>query len=150
MYKSLLLAGLFCLSVSLCLHAQSPGAVVTVNGSVVEHTLSRLTFSGDNVILHFSDGTTDQSADMDEVTIDLSALTSIGRVNAYASSQLVGNRLELGGMAVGERITLYDAAGRKLMQTVASASTTTLPLDGLQRGTYIVRAGSNIIKFQKK
>lgn len=141
---------MFCLSLPFTAQAQTNAPVVTINGTTVEHALTSITFSGDNVILHFSDGTADATADMSTVSIEMATLTSIGQLETFATSELVGNTLTLGGVAVGERIAIYDVTGKKLMQTTATASTTSLSLDALQKGVYIVRAGHNIIKFQKK
>lgn len=150
MIRKLLFAGLLGLSAPLTLCAQTPVPLISVNGSVVEHALASITFSGDNVILHFSDGSADDNEDMGAVTIDMTAVTAVGKLRTFASTQLVGNTLVLGGMAAGDRVTLYDAQGRQLLQTTASGSTMTLPLDHLRPAVYIVRTGNNIIKFQKQ
>ncbi len=150
MIKKLLFVACIVLAAPLMLCAQTAIPLLTVNGSVVEHALASITFSGDNVILHFTDGTSDITEDMGTVTIDMTPVTAVSKLKTYASTQLVGNTLVLGGMAAGDRVTLYDAQGRKLLQTTASASTMTLPLDHLRPAVYIVRAGNNIIKFQKR
>lgn len=128
---------------------QQSGTVVTVNGTPVEHALAQLTFDGDNVVLHFADGAADMTADMAGVSITLAAATRIDRPEVYTATRLVADELRLGGLAPGERVALYDAAGRLLRQTTAAPTATTLPLAGLRAGTYIVRAGQTIIKFRK-
>ena len=150
MIKNLLFVVWLGLSAHLTLCAQTPIPLLTVNGSVVEHALASITFSGDNVILHFSDGTADRTEDMGVVTIDMTSVTAVGKLKTFSSSQLVGNTLTLGGLAAGDRVTLFDAQGRRLLQTTAQGNTMTLPLDHLRPAVYIVRAGNNIIKFQKR
>jgi hypothetical protein len=130
--------------------AGAADAVVTVNGIQVEHVLSQLTFEGDNVILHFADGAPDQSEDMATVTITMSATTDISRLKTFTTARPVGNELTLDGIAAGDRVTIYDMGGRMCMQTTSSGGSMRLSLKGLKAGVYIVKAGNNIIKLQKK
>ena len=89
MIKKLLFVVWLGLSAHLTLCAQTPIPLLTVNGSVVEHALASITFSGDNVILHFSDGTADRTEDMGVVTIDMTSVTAVGKLKTFSSSQLV-------------------------------------------------------------
>lgn len=145
-----LIAGALAGMLTIPMVAQTESTVVTVNGSQVEKTLTRMTFSGDRVILHFSDGSASRTEDMATVTVSLSAVTGIDRVKTFAGRQLLDNELFLEGIAAGDRVTLYDVSGRMRMQTTAAAETVRLSLAGLKTGVYIVKAGNNIIKFQKK
>ncbi|MBM6993373.1 MAG: T9SS type A sorting domain-containing protein [Prevotella sp.] len=128
--------------------AQLTDAVLTVNGQQATRTLTQITFDGDNVILHFTDGT--ETADMSTVAITLPATTRIDRVQTFATAQLVGDELTLGGLSRGERVTIYDASGRRMMQTTASDETLTISTTTLHKGVYIVKAGDKIIKFSRK
>lgn len=145
-----LIAGALAGMLTIPMVAQTESTVVTVNGSQVEKTLTRMTFSGDRVILHFSDGSASRTEDMATVTVSLSAVTGIDRVKTFAGRQLLDNELFLEGIAAGDRVTLYDVSGRMRMQTTAASETVRLSLAGLKTGVYIVKAGNNIIKFQKK
>ncbi len=144
------LALLVAVMMSMATAAQTGNAVVTVNGQEVSRALAQITFEGDNVVLHFADGTANQTEDMSVVAVSLSAATGIDLAQTFTVTQLVGDQLMLGGIGRGERIAIYDANGRRMMQTTASGSVQTLPLEGLSRGVYIVRAGEKIIKFAKK
>ncbi|MGI6242524.1 MAG: T9SS type A sorting domain-containing protein [Prevotella sp.] len=126
------------------------GPVTTVNGVQVKRVLSRITFSGDNIILHFDDGDTDLSEDMEAVTITMPTTTAIDKLQTFVCNRLQGNKLTLGGIRRGERIAIYDTGGRLRMQTTASGSDMTLSLESLKSGVYIVKAGNNIIKFRKQ
>lgn len=131
-------------------HAGASNAVVTVNGIQVEHALSQLTFEGDNVILHFADDAPERSEDMAAVTISMSGTTDISRLKTFTTARPVGNQLMLDGIAAGDRIAIYDTGGRLRMQTTSPGSRVRFSLESLATGMYIVRAGSNIIKFQKQ
>lgn len=124
--------------------------VVVVNGTPVENILSQITFEGDNVVLHFADGVADRSEDMGTVTITMPNTTGIARIKTAAAVAAVGNELVMDGIAAGERIAIYDTGGRLRMQTTSPGSRVRFSLESLATGMYIVRAGSNIIKFQKQ
>lgn len=49
--------------------ANDTNPTVTINGIQVEETLSKITFDGDHVILHFNANDSQQSEDMEDVTI---------------------------------------------------------------------------------
>lgn len=126
------------------------GPVTTVNGVQVERVLSKITFLGDNIILHFNDDNAEQTEDLEAVSITLPATTGIDKLRTFVSKQLQGDNLTLKGVGRGERIAIYDTGGRLRMQTTASGSDMSLSLAGLKTGVYIVKAGNNIIKFQKQ
>ena len=130
--------------------AQSAQAEVTVNGMKATRALARITFDGDNVVLHFADGSEDVSADMDGVTIDLGNATPVGSLKTLTAPHVEGDRLVIGGTRRGERIALCDATGRRIMQTTAATDTITLSIATLAKGVYVVRTGQHIIKFSKK
>ena len=130
--------------------AWADGPVTTVNGVQVERVLSKITFWGDNIVLHFNDGNAEQTEDLEAVSITLPATTGIDKLRTFVSKQLQGDNLTLKGVGRGERIAIYDAGGRLRMQTTASGSDMSLSLAGLKTGVYIVKAGNNIIKFQKQ
>lgn len=129
---------------------KAQGTVVTVNGERVEHVLVRMTFEGDNVVLHFADGADSQRADMASVAVELPLASGVPHVGTLGVARMVGDELVLGGVPEGERIALYDATGRLRLKTAAASTTTTLSLAGFKAGVYIVKVGSNIIKFRKK
>ncbi len=131
-------------------YAGASNAVVTVNGIQVEHALSQLTFEGDNVILHFADDAPERSEDMAAVTISMSGTTDISRLKTFTTARPVGNQLMLDGIAAGDRVAIYDMGGRMRMQTTSPGGSVCLSLKGIKAGVYIVKAGNNIIKLQKK
>lgn len=144
------IAGAMLLVATMPTPAWADGPVTTVNGVQVERVLSKITFWGDNIVLHFNDGNAEQTEDLEAVSITLPSTTGIDKLRTFVSKQLQGDNLTLKGVGRGERIAIYDASGRLRMQTTASGSDMSLSLAGLKTGVYIVKAGNNIIKFQKQ
>ena len=86
---------------------------VTIEGQVIEKTISEITFDGDNVVLHYADNSSDQ-ADMSLVTLSFSYTTT-------GISQVEGIKKALQGK-------VYNLQG----QCVGSS------LQGLSKGVYII------------
>ena len=79
-------------------------------------TITRISFSGDNVILTFSDGTTSTVTDMSTVTIDFSNVTSID------------DRVKLTQQLGLEGKPVYDLSGRLVGKSAAT----------LKKGVYVI------------
>lgn len=94
---------------------------VKINGQGIEKTISEITFDGDNVVLQYSDNTSDQ-ADMSLVTLSFSYTTT-------GISQVEGIKKALQGK-------VYNLQG----QFVGSS------LQGLSKGVYIINGKKVIIK----
>lgn len=93
------LLALSCLLISLCAMADDI-QTVTIDGSTVSKTVTQITFNGDDVILHFSDNTS-QTAAMDKeinISFELSP-TYIDVINADEQDDRV---YDLNGRCVGE------------------------------------------------
>ena len=94
---------------------------VTIDGQVIEKTISEITFDGDNVLLHYADNSSNQ-ADMSLVTLSFSYTTT-------GISQVEGIKKALQGK-------VYNLQG----QCVGSS------LQGLSKGVYIINGKKVIIK----
>lgn len=94
---------------------------VTIEGQVIEKTISEITFDGGNVVLHYADNSSDQ-ADMSLVTLSFSYTTT-------GISQVEGIKKALQGK-------VYNLQG----QYVGSS------LQGLSKGVYIINGKKVIIK----
>ena len=125
---------------------------VTINGQTVEKTVVQITFDKDQVVLHFSDGLT-QTADMDDVSIafspsDAESISSL-QDNAFVFHGVVNGQLTIGNLQEGMHLTIFNANGQRMMSALSTGGTTTLQVSQLPVGTYILRAGTQIVKFQK-
>lgn len=114
---------------SLCLALLSTGMAwaddtqtVTINGRDVAKTVKKITFSGDYIILHYADGTSESATDMELITITFTPTPSgISKPNVTLDSNA----------------EWYDLSGRRL-NGVPTIS-----------GTYIKRTASKNIKVKK-
>lgn len=117
---------------------------IVINGETVTKVATRLTFNGDNVIVYFSDDTS-QKADMNDVTIVFSGLTSIRDISTFRLKKEVEGCLNLEGLAPGTEVMIYDAAGKLQLRSVSSS----INVRSLKSGVYVLKAGSQIVKFVK-
>ena len=95
--------------------------MVKIDGQVIEKTISEITFDGDNVVLQYSDNTSDRG-DMSLVTLSFTYQTT-------GISQVEGIKQALQGK-------VYNLQG----QCVGSS------LQGLSKGVYIINGKKVIIK----
>lgn len=104
-----------------------------------------MTFDGDNVILTFSDQTS-QTVDMSNVVITFDA----GTTDIYSLKMPVGSKLDIDGLSANSEISIYNAAGKMVLKTKAERTSQNLSTEGLKSGVYILKAGNKIVKFVKK
>jgi len=125
--------------------AAADGQTLVVNGETVAKTVTKITFSGDNVVLHFADTST-QEADMSTVVLSFSETSAIKELTTYSLRGLVGNSLNLSGLKAGTETAVYDAAGKLMLRSTASK----LDVSNLRAGIYVLKAGNQIVKFVKR
>ena len=138
------------LFVMLCLMTVIPAnaavrQTITVNGETIEKTVAKVTFEGDDLVLHFSDETT-LKADMAVVTIAFDASSGISTVLIGEMRRLVDDQLVLGNVPQGAKAILFDAAGKQLLTTTDS----TIDMHRMKSGVYMLKVGSQIVKFMKR
>ena len=119
---------------------------LTINGQTVESIVTRITFEGDNVVLHFVGGDS-QTADMDAVILgfEYSPVTSI-----YTLRGTVEKFLSLDGLDEGTVVSIYDAQGKLVTTATAHEAKAVLSVSTLRSGVYVIKAGRQIVKFIKK
>ena len=125
---------------------------VTINGQTIDKTVVQITFDKDQVVLHFSDGLS-QTANMDDVSIvfspkDAESISSLQN-NTFIFHGVVNGQLTIGNVQEGTHLTIFNANGQRMMSAQSTGGTTTLQVSQLPVGTYILRAGTQIVKFQK-
>ena len=145
MMKRLFVMCLLGVMLSIGLHAENKQQLI-INGETVAKVVAKMTFEGDNVILHFSDDT-QLTAAMSSVVLsfDWSGETAI-----YVLKNAAGNVLDIEGLAPGTVVTLYDAAGHCIMTTTADKVSTQLSTQSLSSGVYLLKADKQVVKFVKK
>jgi len=95
--------------------------IVTIGGQKIEKPVSRLTFDGDKVVLHFTDDTT-QEADMEDVTIAFSIVNAMTSLKAEASDA---------------PLAYFDMNGRQLKKAP-------------KKGPFIIQKGKKVVKIMKQ
>ena len=144
MRKILSVAALLLMAVS---QAKAEGKQqLTINGQTVENVVTRITFEGDNVVLHFKGGDS-QTADMDAVVLgfDYSPTTTVSVLRGT-----VDKFLNLSGVDDGTVVTIYDAQGKFVTTTTAREAKAVLSVSTLRSGVYMLKAGRQAVKFIKK
>ena len=151
MKKRLFISLLFLICLSAPSWAQTQ-QTVTINGQAVDKTVVQITFDKDQVVLHFSDGLI-QTADMDNVSIAFTAsdTESISTLqgNAFIFRGVVNGQLSIGNVQPGTKLTIFNANGQRMMAAQSTGESTTLNVSQLPVGTYILKVGTQIVKFQK-
>ena len=141
---------LFLFSATLLMLASPIKAVTTqtliINGEPVEKVVTKITFNGDLAVLTFSDAT-EISEDMGNVILRFSfSPTSIKNVEAFQLNNVVGDNLDINGLAEGTKVVIYDTSGKDVITTNGS----NINVSGLKPGMYILKAGNQIVKFVKQ
>lgn len=119
---------------------------LTINGETVSKVVARITFDGDNVVLTFSDATT-QTADMGSVvlTFSVDASTAI-----YSMKSIVEDNLDIDGLEPDTQVVIYNAEGKKMLAARADHARAILQTHSLPGGVYMLKAGNQVIKFVKR
>lgn len=134
------------LLLGLSIGAASVKQKLTINGEVVEKTVSKITFDGDNVVLLFSDQTR-QEADLESVVLSFLPDTP---TSIYSLHQTVGDKLDIKGLEDGTQVIVFDASGKKILTSNAENTSALLTTRTLKSGIYIIKAGNKVIKFLKR
>jgi hypothetical protein len=103
-----------------------------------------MTFEGDNVILTFVDNST-QTADMGSVTLSFGSLSSINDLKAFQLKKVVNGQISLEGLEKGTEVFIYDTAGKQ----IARSKSTNINVSKLKEGVYVLKAGTQLVKFVK-
>jgi len=99
--------------------------VVKINGTAIDKVVQTITFSGDDVNLLYSDGTT-ETVDMEAVVISFEADATDISVSSISQN--------------GDVKKIYDINGRQMRST----------LEMLPSGIYIIKSANKTVKYIKK
>lgn len=137
------------LSMSLCEIARAEiMQTLTINGQKVEKIVSQLTFSGDNVVLHFEGS--EESYPLNDVVIDFSSSAGINDLKTFQFGGIIDGQLKVVGLSDGTNVSIFDTLGKKVCTTRANNHETVINVRGLNKGVYILMAGNQIVKFVKR
>lgn len=143
MKRFLLAAGLLIMGASSAFSTQ----ILTINGETVEKVVSRMTFDGDNVVLHFGNETS--THDMEAVSLEFKQFDGIDNIQAGFITGLVGDLLVIEGVENGTVIEIYNMQGILCTSQKTVGNSAEIDMSGFNAGAYILRAGNQIVKFVK-
>ena len=145
MKKILFLISAFMMMMASPIKAETTQTLI-INGEPVEKVVTKITFNGDLAVLTFSDAT-EISEDMGNVILRFSSSpTSIKNVEAFQLNNVVGDNLDINGLAEGTKVVIYDTSGKDVITTNGS----NINVSSLKPGMYILKAGNQVVKFIKK
>ncbi len=121
--------------------------LLTINGETVEKTVTRITFDGDNVVLHFGDETS--SHDMESVSLKFKKTDAIANIQTGFVTGLVGDMLFVEGIEEGARLEVYNIQGMLCTEVVAAGNSAEIDMSGFNAGVSVLRAGNQVVKFVK-
>ena len=134
--------------------AEDVSAYITVNGSAVTKIMSEISFSGDDVVIAYSDGTSANFAKSDDIEITFNQPTSVEATQeafeTFTYGGIVGDELVVSGIADGTPVIVYAINGVNVASGKVSGDSARINVSGLASGVYVLRAGKNVVKFIKK
>lgn len=135
--------------------AEGTVPVVKVNGTELTNVMTSVTFSGNVVVINYTDGANAQFSLSDDIVITFSADGPTGiqpqsSFNTFEYRKAIDGSMEVSGIADGTLVTIYSVTGEQVLTGKATGGVANLDVSGLTSGTYILRAGSNVIKFMKR
>lgn len=123
---------------------------ITINGETVEQVATRLTFNGDKVIITYSNGENSGEVDMESVVIAFTTSTGIGAISTYQFNGIVDGTLNIGNIADGTPIVVYNTSGSIVASMKSSGNSAQIDINGQPSGIYLLKAGKQVVKFVKR
>ena len=123
---------------------------ITINGETVEQVATKLTFNGDKVIINYSNGENSGEVDMESVVISFTNSTGIGAISTYQFNGFVDGTLNIGNIADGTPIVVYNTSGSIVASVKSSGNSAQIDINGQPSGIYLLKAGKQVVKFVKR
>ena len=110
--------------------------------------IDKITFDASNMILNLTDGTkqTLPLASLSKMFFSDGDLTGIASTSTTQKLELADGTLRV-SLKDGEQFTLYNIKGEEVMKSTTS---TTIDMNALKKGVYIVKVGSTSKKILNK
>ena len=123
---------------------------ITINGETVEQVATKLTFNGDKVIITSSNGEKSGEVNMESVVITFTTSTGIGAISTYQFNGIVDGTLNIGNIADGTPIVVYNTSGSIVASVKSSGNSAQIDINGQPSGIYLLKAGKQVVKFIKR
>lgn len=144
----LLMCGMCSLS-----HATMVQTIIVNGVEVAGKSVASMTFSGDDAVIVYSDNSS-ETAPIEQVKILFAyGATGISKANqtgVFDFKGVVNDKLTVNGIPAGTKAVLYDANGRQCQAVVAEADGLSINMNGKAAGVYMLKVGSQVVKFIKK
>ncbi len=111
---------------------------------------TKLTFNGDKVIITYSNGENSGEVDMESVVITFTTSTGIGAISTYQFNGIVDGTLNIGNIADGTPIVVYNTSGSIVASVKSSGNSAQIDINGQPSGIYLLKAGKQVVKFVKR
>ncbi len=124
---------------------------VKVNGEVISTSPAKITISGDNVNVIFTDGNL-STFDMDDIVVNFGELTNVATLQnkLFTINSRVENELVLTGVEAGKRLTILSVTGISVYSGITESGDTRIDISGLASGVYLLNVDGMVVKFIKK
>lgn len=136
----------------MCMSALTMAAdEVIINDVPVEcKAVKQIKFDCEQIIIIFDDGT--QDTDIASANISLSPVSGVAGVKVYDFTAKVGqDQITIKGLDGKSSIDIFDLNGRTVRHiSKPGKDAVTIDISGLSQGIYVLRSGSNVIKFTIK
>ncbi|MCR4853860.1 MAG: T9SS type A sorting domain-containing protein [Prevotella sp.] len=125
---------------------------LTINGNIIDLVAVNLTFNGDQVTLKFTNNTTmDVDMALVKIIFPTGVSTIIGNLQTYELKSVVEDGiLRVRNIKAKTPLSVFNSNGQEVARTVSQEQETTVDLSNQPAGVYLLRAGSQVIKFVKK
>lgn len=137
--------------VSLALMAEVQ-PVININGQDAKTVMSEITFTAEQVVIRYEDGTTVTLGNSDMIVLNFvekNPSTEMNSVfNTFSLDGFVGDELRISGIENNTPIAIYSLDGR-VMKSTRFVAGQAVSVAGIPAGVYILSAGGNIVKFMK-
>ena len=124
---------------------------ITINDTPVEgKTVKQIKFDREQVVVVYDDGTED--SDITSANITISPVSGVARVQVFDfTAHASQGQLKINGLDGKTAIDIFDINGRTVRHIARPGQgSTTVDISGLNAGVYVLRCGSNVIKFTVK
>lgn len=119
--------------------------------------IGKITFANDLMNLYDNDGEllgTTPVKQIAKIVFQEDAATAIGDVAEPQSLLLYPNPTQeclfIRGLEGTQTVRIYNMQGQLLQSAIATDGEASLPVGGLQNGTYLLQAGAQVMKFIKE